>query len=229
MKTIAAAFLTIFLLLTVSAQQKMTDSEFEGFKGSVKSVSIETMPLSDQRLRNKRSVWEKWTYDTSGRKIEEYNPQGKSKMVFTHTGGVKTSKLIELEGENSGTLNLKYTYEYDANGRVKTEREDQLGDGLTTVRTFKYDEKGRLIEKTDNGPASLTKIVYKYDANGNLIEQNYDSKGKGEYGSVSKSRTVYIGYKLDAAGNWTERKSTVFYEGADKPYVSMDYQVFTYH
>lgn len=231
MRTILAACFVLFLFLSVSAQKKMTDREFDGFKGNVKTVSIETMPLSDSRLKNKRVVWEKWSYGTDGGKTEENNPQGKSKMIFSIKNGAKTASSITSEGGSSETFNYKYLYEYDADGRVKTERIYFNNNKTPSVKTFKYDARGRIIEKTSDDPSSSIKTLYKYNDKGELVEQSEDQKGKSEFGTNSKSRTVYTEYKFDAQGNWIQRKSTLRYEsgGEATEYVSMDYQVFTYY
>ncbi|MEZ5425145.1 MAG: hypothetical protein R2747_02665 [Pyrinomonadaceae bacterium] len=231
MKTITAAIFILILCLSVSAQKKMTDREFEGFKGDVKTVSIETRPMSGSGVteRNKkRTVWEKWTYNFAGMKMEESNPQGKSKTNFTYIDDYKSAEMT-VEGK-AETVSNKYVYEYDSQGRVKTEKNYFNKNRPPIVKTVKYDSNGRIIEKTVNGPTALTKYSYKYDAKGNLIEELQEQKGKGEFGTDSKSRTVYSDYKLDAQGNWTERKSTLYYEGDGRTteYVSMDYQVFTY-
>lgn len=230
MKTITTTFFILILFLTVSAQEKMTDREFDGFKGDVKTVSIETMPISGSGVRNKnkRVVWEKWTYNFAGMKMQEDNPQAKSKVIFRYIDDYKISDLIEGKGGSTEQFKFKYVYEYDSQGRVKTEKVYLNNNKTPSVKTFKYDSKGRLIEKTDDSPASVTKSLYKYDEKGNLIERSDEQKGKGEFGTDSKSRTVYSNYKIDSQGNWTERKTTLYYEDSDEPYVSMDYQVFTY-
>lgn len=231
MKTITTTFFILILCFSVSAQNKMTDREFEGFKGSVKSVSIETMPLSDSRLKNKRVVWEKWSFDQDGRKSEEYNPQAKSKVIFTVIDGHKTSKSIAEKGENSESLNFRFVYEYDSQGRVKTEKRYLNNGKLTSQKTLKYRDDGQVKEEIADDPASTIKVSYKYDEKGNLIEKLEEQKGKGEFGTDSKSKSVYGEYKVDVQGNWTQRKSTLYYEGdgAKTEYVSMDYRVFTYY
>lgn len=228
MRTVSASIFILCLFLTVSAQERMTDREFDGFKGDVKTVSIETMPLTDPRLKNKRVVWEKWTYNFAGMKMEENNPQGKSKVVFRYADGVKIGETISQEGGRRETFTNRYVYEYDARGRVKTERVYFNKNRPPIVRNFRYDANGRLTEKTEDSPTSFTRTTFKYDARGNLSEKLDEQKGKGEYSGDSKTRTVYSGYKIDAYGNWTERKTTVYYEGEPKPYISMDYQVITY-
>ena len=232
MKTITATIIILALFLTVSAQKKMTDREFEGFKGNVKSVSIETMPMSDSgnpKNKNKRVVWEKWSYDKDGRKTEEYNPQGKSKVTFTVKDGFKISKLMLEEGENSETLNRKFVYEYDSKGRVKTAKEYLQNGNLVSDKSLKYDENGRVKEETVTDPVSSTKVVYKYNQKGNLIEMLEEKTSKLGVGTKSKTKIVYSDYKVDAHGNWTQRKTTLYYGDTVEPYVSMDYQVFTYY
>jgi hypothetical protein len=230
MKTITATFFILILFLTVSAQEKMSDREFDGFKGDVKSVSIETMPVSGAGVagnNKKRTDWEKWTYNFAGMKMSEVNPAGKSKTVFRYIDDYKESEMTVAEGGKSKPTTQKFTYEFDSQGRIKTEKIYFNKNRPPIIKSFKYDGNGRRIEKFVDSPTANIKTVYKYDAKGNLIEETQSQKGKGEFGSDSKSRTVYSDHKVDAQGNWTERKSTNYYEGGE-PYVSMDYRVITY-
>ncbi|MFZ1699260.1 MAG: hypothetical protein WBO10_00335 [Pyrinomonadaceae bacterium] len=232
MKCLTTLFFIGLFCLSVSAQTKMTDLEFDGYRGNVRTVSIETMPISGSgyvQLKNKRVVWEKWSYDTYGRKSEEYNPQARSRVTYRTIDGVKTSSLKVEKGEPSPPLNLKFAYEYDSHGRVKAERIYLSDDKSPSLKTFEYDENGRISKNIDNELDSTTSAVYKYDNTGNLIEKIEEQKGKGEFGSDSKRRTVYSAYKVDVHGNWTERKSTMYSDGTDDPYVSMDFQVFAYY
>lgn len=256
MKIVAAAFYIFILIFTVSAQKQMTDREFDGFKGNVRSVSIETMPVSGPG--NKRVVWEIWSYDQSGRKLEVNNTQSRTRSVFSNIDGFKTFKSIEGKNNYAGPslsdsndpndktkpielpeklvkpdkrFDRRFAYEYDAQGRVSTEREYLNNNKLVSLRRFTYDENGLVREESANDPIFITRISYKYAQNGNLIEKLEVKKGKEhiEWATDSTIRVVYSNYKLDAQGNWTERKTALYSDEIPEPYISMDYQVIAYY
>lgn len=227
MRTAWAIIFIFVLFLNAAAQEKMSEREFDGFRGDVKSVSIEVLPVSGTGVK-KRSVWEKWTYNFAGMKMSEHNPAGKSKTVFRFVDEYKIAESVAEDVGNSKTFTRKFTYEYDADGRIKTERIYFNPDKPAIVRTFKYDPEGRRVESVEDSPTAVIKKIFIYDSKGNLIEETQEQKGKGEFVTDSRSRTVYSDYKLDAQGNWTERRSTSFYESNGEPYISLNYQVITY-
>jgi hypothetical protein len=247
--------------LTVPAQKKASDREFEGLKGAVKSVLTEYVTVLDSSGAapdKKRVKYMEQSFDKDGRLLQILYPDYNHKVVYSVVDGFKTFISSEIKKEpDKPKIGLrlgaplvepspieepeklfppderyeqKYVYEYDAQGRVKTEREYLNNGKLNELRTFKYDDKNRVVEENVNDTVALSKFIYKYDARGNLAETLTDRDIKGP-GTDSKSRTVYSDYKIDAQGNWTQRKSTWHFEVNGQPKVSamMYYRTIIYY
>ena len=151
---------------------------------------------------------ETWTYfDGSGSRIE-YNYDGRNLV-----------EEREVEDDET-TLCTRYTYDFDADGRVDTRRRDLDCTGeFERIDTYQYDSEGRLSSLTyaDADGAEVDRFEYTYDSDGNLVLEtrsggisvvnDYDIEGR------ILSRTV-----IDAGGRvtWAERYS---YEcsGTDSP------------
>ena len=227
------------LFLAVPAQKKMTDSEFEGYKGAVKSVLTEYIKIEKSKgstADKKRKTESQYFFDKDGRLAQVLYPATNYKVVFKIIDGYKTFKSMKIKNMKPGNFlgsvqsrdekpiegpdkivspdnrfDEKYLYEYDSQGRIKTERKYLDNGKLITLKTFKYDEKGRVIEENENAMGAITKFNYKYNEEGNLIEMLSNRNIKGA-GTDSTGRTVYSEYKVDAQGNWTQRKESYFVE-----------------
>lgn len=260
MKTTLLIFLILTFFLAVPAQKKATDKEFEGLKGAVKSVLTEYMEVINPRglaPDKKRVKSSEYFFDKGGRLTQILYPDSNGKLIFSVIDGFKTfkSSLIKIETKPKTTFNVgrslieerpieepenlvppderfdfKYTYEFDSQGRVRIERQYENNGRLFRKKEFKYDDKGRVIEENVNDTVALSKFIYKYDAKGNLIETFQDRDIKGP-GTDSETRTVYSDYKVDSQGNWTQRKSTSYFEVNGEPKVSatMYYRTIIYY
>ena len=127
--------------------------------------------------------------------------------------------------DNGETID-KVIYEYNSKGKLIKETEDMsdLSPDLM-VSTYKYDEKGNLIEYSSFSDYSEAFIKYKYndknqlievkkplieegeyteyliyDNNDNLLEKRYTNTGYYEDWKEARER-----YELDKQGNWIKK------------------------
>ena len=251
MKALLFTFLMFILCQIVSSQNKMTDREFEGFKGKVKSVLNEFV----DKAGSKRKIGSQYFFDEDGRLSKVLYPDNNYQVIFTQIDGFKTFKGMKIETETiekpilattvgfeepiegpdkivppDERFDEKYKYEYDLQGRVKTEREFLNNGKLVTLTTFVYDENGNLIEKTVNTTSSIDKFINKYDAKGNLIEQIENTKIKSNGKDYTK-RTVFSDYKLDTKSNWIQRKRVYISEtdGRSRQFETIEFRTVVYY
>ena len=104
-------------------------------------------------------------------------------------------------------------FKYDKKGN-KIEQTDLFPQGQKKVQHFKYDNKGRLTQKTtvQNGVNSDIIETYQYDENGNLSKISSEDK---MFDSYTMSQKFH--YKeTDSQGNWTYRETEGFSPGSEK-------------
>lgn len=249
--------LTLFLAVsgcsTVSAQKKMTGRELDGLKGLVKSLITEVEPLNPNgvSLNQPRQKNDEYYFDKEGKITEIAFPELNRKMIFSVIEGFKTYKNTKINEEPESNTrvividqskkpdntvssdkryNGKFTYEHDAQGRVKIE-EHYFSDGKLFQKTeYKYDDKGRIKEKIADNTSDLTTFTYKYDEKGNLIEQSKDRNVK-KYGVDRNTKTIYSEYKIDSQGNWTQRTETSYIKEKRESVIakSIYYRTITYY
>ena len=258
MKQILLIFFVMTFCLAVPAQKKVTDREIEGLKGAVKAVFQDymvTYVASGPTEINKRVKESEYYFDKDGALTQILYPSRNSKSVFSIIDGFKTFKSSPIkEGdEPKGFLRgviigkeepiekpeklvppderftLRYVYEYDADGRVETERHYGNNGKLWRLTTYKYGKNGLVIEEIRKETGSIHKYTYKYNNRGDLIETLRDLDFKS--GVNKKERWVYSDYKVDGQGNWTERKSIWTSKTDDRTYSSKTnyYRTITYY
>lgn len=131
---------------------------------------------------------------------------------------LKKEELVYVYHASKSKLLSKYTFEYDVNeNRTKSyyHYKDITGpdiysntiDKLGIYETYKYDDKGNLIEKynypngyhfLEPGPSSVD--YYKYDDKGNIIvEERYNSDGSFSW------RHEYKYVLFDKFDNWLKK------------------------
>ena len=122
--------------------------------------------------------------------IQKYDGSGKmtERTVENLMGGNKKNKIVE-----------SYSFIYDNENRLKEEK--RRIDTTNTTVSYKYDDNGRLIEKTEHDIGGITTYwsTYQYNEQGDVTEEvsafrNYEK-------TVRKYTYVY-----GADGNWTERR-----------------------
>lgn len=238
MKTSLLTLFSFILVLSVSAQKKVTDREFDGLKGNVKSVT------TDEKVSVSWSNRQDVFYDKNGSLIKRssiFNQYPISRLIFREAGYLshrnsKTffvySTICEKPLKNTrvqsnlpieesvakvppdNCFHGEFAYDY-TNGRVEIERRYAAKDKiLYQLTTFKYDIEGRLVEENIKEVLGITKVIHKYDAKGNLVEttqssKEYDNEGNSVENNKSY-KTIHSDYKFDDYGNWIARKSTQY-------------------
>ncbi|MEW6654617.1 MAG: hypothetical protein AB1394_14285 [Bacteroidota bacterium] len=118
------------------------------------------------------------------------------KLTFDTAG--KRKELIRYVGDE--LVDIKYSFLYDAKGRLSKMETRNSGNFLTGTRESKYDKAGNEIERRlfDKRRGNM-RVVFSYDKEGNIIQSlNYDKNEKmiGRYENSfengnAKKTTVY--------------------------------------
>ena len=93
------------------------------------------------------------------------------------------------------------------------------------TRTFKYDDKGRLVESAERrGTYSEKWQTFRYDNFGSVIETStsHSASQAGKSGSIALGyqdrETLSYTYRYDRRGNWTKRVTTSTIDGHTRPH-----------
>lgn len=229
MKNVFCTVILSFLLfISVAAQNKQTDRDFDGIRGSVKSVVTERADLkksSGKMVESKRRYESEVEYDKSGNILrrKDYNYADgalRESAIYKIIDGDKVSieEDIETPGKITGSLSIesdrtpkafdprysyKYKYKYDSGGNISEEAYYQ-NDGslwMTYVYITKGNEKEELVYD-ENGKLNQ-KLIRRFDDKKNEIEIiYYDTETNKMNGTMTFE---YI--EFDAKGNWTKRYS----------------------
>jgi hypothetical protein len=95
-----------------------------------------------------------------------------------------------------------YSYIINAAGKVLSEEKTQSF-GKTYFTTFKYDDKGKILEKTHNYDNRISHQE-KYEYEGNYIKKLTYSEFFGIDGKELRTSIITFKYKFDKQKNWTE-------------------------
>lgn len=167
-----------------------------------------------------------YQYDKSGKLIERTNFNQLDRQYKYDLSG---NQVKELMFDSEGLMG-RWEYKYDKNGN-QTERIGYLGDDFVerwiqvyneedrkvkeymtgedtdtiatySIKTFEYDQKGRIIKKITTNPETKVQAVssFNYDNNDNLIE-HYSKNGFQR--GIEETRTFK--YEYDMNGNWIQR------------------------
>ena len=146
--------------------------------------------------------------NTSYAQFEDFVPQNliNAPGVFNFNSansitGNQTKEEYDFDGD--GTVDLIYTFTFDANGNLTSEERDSDGDGTADViSTYTYDANGNRTrsEYDSDGDGTSDRIyTYTFDANGNQTRSEYDSDGDGTVDEITT-------YTYDANGNLTSEE-----------------------
>ncbi|MEZ5424305.1 MAG: hypothetical protein R2682_14590 [Pyrinomonadaceae bacterium] len=235
-KVIFVCLVVVLSQIGVQGQAKMSDKDMNGVKGPVRSMREEYQTVRVLETKGKkpdysRKTFQEVDFDESGR-ITTIRYTSGSVLVFDIVDGFKAFHSIEKDTEKAKPPSVKtmrgqaepldkeekltppdpryqirYVYEYDKNGRIKTEKEYGNTGELFRTRSFEYDDNGNVSKMREETSGAIEKHKYKYDKNGLLVEDLSERNIKGP-GSDSTDRSVYSDYKVDDHGNWVERRKT---------------------
>lgn len=233
------------------AQKRMTDAQFEGLKGRVKTVrtfdsNIETR--NGKPVQTPRKLQFSEEYDESGNMTQSAAYTIGRRRLFKLIDGKKTSKSedFDVPGRSVfkviGTLgtnkehappdvrfDTRYEYEFDGHGRITEEKRYGNDGSLHSRWTYRYSPAGLLIEQLTHEGGSITdREVTVFDNAGTVIKRSFiptDSRS-GE----SETTHLFRDYKLDTHGNWIQRTQTTIYftNGVKKQFDSVSYREITY-
>jgi hypothetical protein len=115
-------------------------------------------------------------YDEKGRETGRQEFDSKSMSCKIICKFDKSGKCVERRCyDGQATQTLLVEYKYDGKGRLIDKYEELPDRLLGTVTKYKYDNSGNMIEKAQtlaNGK-KLFKYFYRYDEKGNLLQEDY--------------------------------------------------------
>ena len=217
---IALIIVVLFPFLTFG-QHKMTDAEFSGLIGSVKTV-IERQTFSS--LDKSVTVEQPRKFI----KVSDFDRQGRNTLIRKYGTGKQTvfvdinDTIVWIEQE------LDETEPYDEERVLKPVTisiPTEISETMMPQHRYKRDEKGRIIWRSgyaeDGRQRSIT--LYSYNdrglntewrlfgtPSGNVItslwynDHNFPLEHR-QFTSGATNTIEYNGYKYDSTGNWTER------------------------
>lgn len=245
--------LTIISLLFVNgySQKIMTDREFNGLQGRVKSVYIEDADLEIVKgkpiVKNRTMQFDE-LYDVNGNMTQSSMYYMGDRDIFSFIDGEKTSKsadfysstaskaIIGASGKKQSKpldtrYDKKYQYKYDKKGRIIEQRKYRNDGTLFLKSTYKYNDEGNPMEKILYSDDKISdNFYYTYDSKGNLIELKFVPTGINGETDITIHR--FRDYKLDVQGNWIQRTQTTIYsdsEGRKKENQSIYYRKIEYY
>jgi hypothetical protein len=232
--------------LTVAAQPRQTDKEFDGLRARVKTVVVEEAQIKEmpgESMEQGRVLSRSVTYDADGNwtQRKEYDTRGNlsQTLVFTYIGRDRVAlandewdpnALVVIKPiRNSRRIDPRYSYKFKYIYGADGKRFEELW----------YFSDGSLYLKYVHKLNGKRKVRFLYTASGKLnekVESVLDEKGNEI--EVLLRDTVKVGYKyleFDSQGNWTKRVVTRGLRGFSasdfakiKPW-SIQYRTITYH
>lgn len=209
-KIFVASLLTVPLIACAQTAQKMSDAQFDGLKGKIKTVRYENSLVDEagKETRKRTEMSSLTTYDIEGTKTERIGyvsgiPTFRTRYwVQKDASFSKNEKLKEpqpREGDappparqatNEKTLPKDNSFDsrienkYDGVGNL-IQRSVFSNDGLLlNKRTYEYDSRRNKIKEsvfTSEGLKYNNSSIYIFDSKGNVtIETNFLGNGSGE-------------------------------------------------
>ena len=187
MRVISTALL-VLIFCCVAAAQNMTDREFAGLKGTVKTAEDWSQKLGpDGKPVGEAEAELQTTFDENGNRTELrtfgewqvhttyflFKGEQVSKSEFSGKDPfdkIKLPKGVQLhKNKSSGPFDRKYKYKYDEKGRI-VEISEYDTEGHPATNKYVYDDAGRKMSETESSGGSAGATSYKYDDSGNLSE-----------------------------------------------------------
>lgn len=223
------AFLAL-LLVSLStycafAQKKQSDREFEGFRGQVKTVTVEKADLKqsgDTAVEGDRKPQKTLIFDADGNLLTD--------KAYDHNGeefDVRTYSFIDGERVVKHDVLSKNVIRMMPDPRKQDKK--PVDPRYTARIKHKYDSQGNQTEQAWLFPDGRPGLRYTYKREGNSSEEMvYRPDGSLSHGNKNKlddkgnevestdvlpgypprPKTTYTYLEFDSQGNWTKRKQT---------------------
>lgn len=146
-----------------------------------------------------------YTYEKKGKKrvlskITNYNESGMMTEVISYTRNSKGQVTREAATDHNNAWKSLRTFKYDNKGRLKSERYERSGSWETWTYKNGLLVKNEYKNTEEGGASSIT--TYRYNKKKQLVEMTEKYTPRWGVGKVSYT-TCYSGY--DAHGNYTKR------------------------
>ncbi len=230
---------------------RKSDRILAGYVGLVKQVLEEWSPLEKARYNiqpGTRCRTRAAVYDVQGRQIQSSafsNSCGTDEHRDSYSYDAEGNYTIRSEefhdpkspppppppmpppgAKPRATGPPKAVFQYDARGRKREKSVLNSNGDLLYRIVWEWDEQDRMKEQQayDAGGAMYSRGVYRYEGNQRFPVEwiSYERGGK------LSSQTAYTNYKVNAQGDWTERKETAQVVG-QPTLVSLTIRTIAYH
>ena len=230
-----------------------SDAQYANLRGKVKSIAEYTIELENGKTEKTLTTEEFYDEDGNLVRAVDYNDQGypRGVGVYGYIDGMRVNRwgpVVYFDGEgvyatstelqtiinNPPTTNkkdrrydLRFTYKYDEKGRIIEESHFSNAGELLTLTKYEYKgDESRLAKHFADGPGEIARTMEIYDKEGNVTEEwFYDEDQK-----LSEIRPNT--YEFDPQGNWIVKKSflkeTVQGKSQLKP-TMISYRKITYY
>ena len=152
-----------------------------------------------------------FTYDADGYLLSEitYDPNGciHDGIRYTNDEHGNPVTVADLQADGTEVPSRTYTYTYDADGNILTERIYTTSTKETEQNTYTYREDGSRESKTHYDAQGVVKSVTKYDSHGFTIQDIFNDSDGNEKSSALYTYidSYFTGYSSsDRYGNATE-------------------------
>ncbi len=251
MKMILSVILCALAFGQITSVKRKSDRELDGYVGPVKHVLKEWSPLEKARHYippGTRCRTHAAVYDEQRRQLQSShfsNSCGTDENRDTYTYDAEGNYTIRSESFHDpkspppppppmpppgakprATGPPKAVFQYDEQGRKREKSIINSNGDLLYRIVWEWDDQHRMKEQQayDAGGAMYSRGVYRYEGTQrNPVEWH----SFGREGKLS-SKTVYSDYKLNAHGDWVERKETSDATGQSRD-VSLSIRTIQYH
>lgn len=160
--------------------------------GNATSITSYVADGPEEYSEEYRTVYE---YNDSGLKVKETSFVG-DEAASTTMYAYEADRLVSEKLYEGSELIAECAYEYDENGRLTASTRTDNIEGTAVVKSYTYDDKGRVISVSTATDGSVTgRTDYTYDDNGNELTRKDYGAGNELLSSVKNE------YAYDEPGN----------------------------
>jgi len=149
--------------------------------------------LDESEIREKEFIYQQTEFDKNGNTVEitSFNPDGSVEHKYKYQNNDEGKVLDELLFEENDELTQHRSMEYNAEGLLVRENIHYL-DGTADVLNYTYDKQGRLISKrsVDSDGETGNYLVFVYSGDLLVSETEYDISGE----IITQRKIIYDEY-----------------------------------